>query len=105
MTDISMFYGASPSIFEKAKELRKKLTHEEELLWSRLKQNQISGLRFKSQHPISKYIADFYCHKLKLVIEVDGGIHNSKKSKEYDEGRNHDMHELGIKVIRLQTKK
>jgi len=96
-----MFYGASPSLFEKAKTLRNNLTPEEQLLWSKLNQNQIFSLRFKPQHPIRKYIADFYCHKLKLVIEVDGEIHNSIEAKEYDNGRNHEMEELGIKVIRF----
>lgn len=80
----SMFYGAKPHIFEKAKELRNNMTEAEKLLWGKLQKNKIMGLRFKAQHPIDIFIADFYCHKLKLVIEVDGGIHNLPENKEYE---------------------
>ncbi len=79
-----MFYGAGPEIFAKAKILRQKMTTAEKLLWQRLKENQL-GYRFKPQHPIDIFIADFYCHALKLVIEVDGQIHDHQK--DYDEGR------------------
>ena len=64
-----MFYGAKPEIFRRARMLRVKMTIEEKLLWNKLKDNQLS-FRFKPQHPIDIYIADFYCHALKLVIEI-----------------------------------
>ena len=78
----SMFYGAKRKIFERAKELRENMTDAEKILWTRLKSNQL-GVRFKSQHPINIFIVDFYCHKYKLVIEVDGDYH--KEQKDYDE--------------------
>lgn len=93
-----MFYGAKPSIFEKAKSLRENMTETEQLLWQRLNKNQL-GVRFKPQHPIDIFIADFYCHKYKLVIELDGKIHN--KQKDYDEGRTAELERFGIKVIRF----
>ncbi len=96
-----MFYGASPNIFANAKSLRENMTETEKLLWQYLRNKQIEGLRFKSQHPIGRYIADFYCHKAKLVIEVDGGYHNKSEQKEYDENRNSIMESYGIKVIRF----
>ncbi len=74
-TERQMFYGATPLIFERANQLRKNQTESEKFLWEILKNKQMLGLRFKRQHPIDKFIADFYCHSLKLVIEVDGKIH------------------------------
>ncbi|GAB4246991.1 MAG: hypothetical protein Tsb0034_26070 [Ekhidna sp.] len=71
----NMFYGATPSIFEKAKMLRQNMTRQELILWKELSANKLLGLRFKAQHPIGNFIADFYCHKLKLVIEIDGDSH------------------------------
>ena len=73
-----MFYKADPLIFENARELRNKLTPAEQTFWLRLKE-QFPDHKFRRQHPISSYIADFYCHKLKLVIEIDGPIHDSGK--------------------------
>ena len=59
------------------------------------------GHRFKAQHPIDIFIADFYCHKLKLIIEVDGGIHKTIEQKEYDLGRTQELERFGLKVIRF----
>jgi imidazole glycerol-phosphate synthase subunit HisF len=98
----NMFYGAIKPIFERAEELRKNPTHEEYLLWRHLKANQL-GVRFKRQHPIWMYIADFYSHKLKLVIEVDGSIHNVREVMEHDSVREEDISSFGIKVIRFQN--
>ena len=71
----SMFYGASPIIFELAKKLRNNVTPVEMILWGKLKE-YFPELKFRRQHPVSIYIADFYCHSQKLVIELDGSIHN-----------------------------
>jgi very-short-patch-repair endonuclease len=93
-----MFYGAKPDLFEKARSLRKNMTASELLLWNKLRKNQL-GVRFKSQHPIDVYIADFYCHAVKLVVEVDGESHKNKK--EYDEDRTAELENFGITVIRF----
>ena len=94
----SMFYNASPDIFQKAKVLRHNMTETEEILWERLRRKQL-GVRFKAQHPIERFIADFYCHQSKLVIEVDGKIHEYQK--EYDSGREAEIEKYGIKIIRF----
>jgi very-short-patch-repair endonuclease len=99
----NMFYGAAPQIFENAKKLRDNMTKHELLLWEKLKSNKFMGLRFKAQHPIATYIADFYCHKIKLVIEIDGATHDSIDAKEYDMGRRTEMEEFGIKTIRFSN--
>jgi very-short-patch-repair endonuclease len=97
----SMFYNAKPIIFERAKAMRENMTQSEKAVWELLKSKNMKGLRFKPQHPIDIFIADFYCHSLKLVIEIDGGIHKSLEQKEYDIGRTAELGHWGIKVIRF----
>ncbi len=99
----NMFYGAGPLIFKRAEELRKNQTADEKLLWLHLKRNKL-GVRFKRQHPIWMYIADFYCHELKLVIEVDGAVHNLKEVMENDIIRQEDIISFGIRVLRFTNK-
>lgn len=96
----NMFYGAIKPIFERAEQLRKNPTHDELLLWQQLKGNQL-GIRFKRQHPIWMYIADFYCHEVKLVIEIDGSIHKIKEVMEQDLLREEDILLFGIRIIRF----
>src|SRR6187549_1359400 len=79
----NMHFGASKLIFKRAEELRKFPTHEEIIIWGHLSGNKL-GVKFRRQHPISNYIADFYCHSLRLVVEIDGGIHNKPDVKKYD---------------------
>ena len=57
-------------------------------------------MKFRRQHPINQFIVDFYCHKLKLVIEVDGEIHLKKEVTERDEGRQYMLENFGLKVLR-----
>ena len=96
----SMHYGASKTIFQYAEELRKNMTEAEKAIWARLCKNQL-GVRIRRQHPIWKYIADYYCHELKLVIEIDGGVHLLKENKEYDIGRETTLNEFGIEIMRF----
>ncbi len=97
----SMFYGALPIHFELAKKLRDNQTDAEIFLWNHLPKIKIKGLRFKRQHPILYFIADFYCHKAKLIIEVDGGYHNIPVQYCYDINRENELAELGLKVVRF----
>ncbi len=77
------------------------MTNAEELLWQRLRGRKFQGLKFRRQHPIGKYIADFYCHELKFVVEVDGSVHEIEEQKEYDVGRTFELNKMDIKVIRF----
>jgi cyclase len=95
-----MFYKADPLIFDKARELRQRLTAAEQTFWLRLKE-RFPEYKFRRQHPISNYVADFYCHKRKLVIEIDGSIHNSSEAKINDEKRQKDLEDLKLTVIRF----
>ena len=81
--------------------IRNNLTLTEKTVWEQLKGKKILGLRFRPQHPIDIFIADFYCHPLRLVIEIDGGIHKNREQKEYDLGREGELENLGITVIRF----
>jgi len=76
-----MYFGATPDIFQRAKELRKTETEAEKIVWARLTKNQILGLSFRRQHPINRFIVDFYCPRVKLAIEADGGIHEIFEKK------------------------
>jgi len=87
-------------IFELAKRLRNNVTTTEMILWGRLKEH-FSQLKFRRQHPISIYIADFYCHSEKLIIELDGSIHNLPDVKSNDEIRQKDLENLGLRVMRF----
>ncbi len=94
-------YGASEEIIGRARDLRKRMTEAEKLLWSYLKENKLDGLKFRRQHPIWHFIADFYCHKIKLIIELDGGIHQKIETKEHDINRTAEIERFEIKVIRF----
>lgn len=96
-----MCKGASAQIFSNAKKLRENSTAAEEKLWLAVKDNQIEGYKFRRQHPISNYIADFYCHALKLVIEIDGGYHLTEEQKLLDAKRTNDIEFQGLKVMRF----
>ena len=103
MLEKTMFYGASSKIFENAKILRNNMTFAEKKLWEELKTKKMNGFRFKAQHPIHKYIADFYCHKVKLVIEIDGSVHENDVIKERDDGRDFEMENFGLTILRFSN--
>lgn len=96
-----MYFGAKPDLSKLAKEMRKNPTQSERVLWNILRKYRIKGFLFRQQHPIYIFIADFYCHKIKLVVEVDGDVHFNDESQEHDDGRTGEMEKFGIKVIRF----
>ena len=98
----SMHYGATMEIFQIAERLRRDMTAPEKIIWDRVCKNQL-GVRIRRQHPIWKFIADFYCHEVKLVIEIDGGIHLSSENKEYDISRDAILKEFKIDILRFNN--
>ena len=96
-----MYYGAKPKLFEYARVMRRSPTVEEKAMWQILTSNEFLSHKFRRQHPIATFIADFYSHSLSLVIEIDGGYHLRKEQKEYDDFRDDDMGQLGISVVRF----
>jgi len=105
MTDYSdnLFYNASPKIHERARMLRKKMTKAEKTLWQHIRNRKLNRLKFRRQHPINIFIADFYCHEKKLVLEIDGGIHLNASQKQYDIGRTAELENFGIHVLRFSN--
>jgi cyclase len=95
-----MHYGAPAEIFQIAERLRRDMTTTEKLLWERVCKKQL-GVRIRRQHPIWKFIADFYCHEVKLVIEIDGQIHSYPENKEYDISRDIILTEFQIEILRF----
>ncbi len=87
-------------IFQIAERLRRDMTATEKIIWDRVCRNQL-GVRIRRQHPIWKFIADFYCHELKFVIEIDGGIHLRSENKEYDISRDIILEEFQIEILRF----
>ena len=84
-----------------ARENKQPLTESEDTLWQAIRNRQL-GPKFRRQHPIHSYIADFISLENKLIIEVDGEVHNDRK--EYDDNRTAALNELGFKVIRFSNK-
>jgi len=101
--DGSMWKGAPTISFLKANELRDKMTLSERQLWSELEKNKLLGVKFRRQHPIGVYIVDFYAHKLKLIIELDGKYHQNKKQQILDDERTIFLEFNGLKVIRFKN--
>ena len=99
----NLTWAAKPDIFTKAKELRKSMTIAEAILWKHLRNNQLNGLKFRRQHPLDIFIADFYCHQERLVVELDGGIHDESDQREYDEGRTFELKGKGYKILRFRN--
>ena len=82
-----MHKDAPKNNFLKAKVLRTNMTIAEKKLWDSLKGRKLHSYKFRRQHPIHLFIVDFYCHELKLIIEVDGGYHNEDLQIENDRAR------------------
>jgi very-short-patch-repair endonuclease len=91
--------GSTPSIEASALELRREMTPAEERLWNALKDRKLGGLKFRAQHPVGRFILDFYCPSQRLVIELDGGVH--EKQLEYDQARTEFLNAYGYRVIRF----
>lgn len=97
----SMYKGAPAEGFSRARALRKEMTRAEKLLWQELRNKKLKGFKFRRQHPISFYIVDFYCHKLKLVIEVDGLYHDNEEQQIKDKKRTAAIERHGLHIIRF----
>ncbi len=98
-----MFYGDSHLIFERAKQFRNTITQTEMILWGRLKEH-FPTTKFRRQHSISLYIVDLYCHAKKLVIEIDGSIHDLEEINVNDELRQKEPEVPELKAIRFTNK-
>lgn len=101
--NLPFHHEAHQKVFESARFLKKVLTPAEETLWQQLRGRKFKGHKFRRQHPLKSFIADFYCHTSRLIIEVDGGYHQTPEVKEYDQLRTKELEGLGLKVIRFSN--
>ncbi len=86
-----------------SRKLRKNMTEPEVMLWSKLRRKQIAGLQFYRQKPIEKYVVDFFCPKLNLVIELDGDQHFQKKGKSSDMKRDNFLKSQNLQILRISN--
>jgi very-short-patch-repair endonuclease len=93
--------GANINIKSKARELRKRMTEQEKVLWNHLRGRKQNGMYFRRQHPYGIYILDFYCFEENLVIEIDGKVHLSRH--DYDIERTEYLESSGLKVLRFKN--
>jgi very-short-patch-repair endonuclease len=93
-------YRINPIILARAREMRQPQTPAEATVWRALR-NRKAGHKFRRQHPIYRFIIDFYCARAKLLIEIDGESHLLADQLEYDTARTEYLEELGFKVIRF----
>jgi len=90
-------------VVPRARELREEQTRAEQVLWERLRDRRFLGLKFRRQFPVEGFIADFYCHEQKLIVEVDGLVHAESSQREHDENRDIVLRRLGIQVLRVSN--
>lgn len=108
-------YNKRPTMrspIETARKLRQQMTPQEKLLWRHLRAHRFKGYKFRRQHPIgyqvieqrtSFYVADFYCHSERIVIELDGKHHEFPDEQLYDMARDKLMTEFGMKILRIRN--
>jgi very-short-patch-repair endonuclease len=95
--------GSTPEVEAAAREMRKKPTPAEAALWEALRGKQVRGLRFREQHPIGRFVFDFYCAACKLVIEVDGEYHDDPDQQDRDKARTEYLNAGGYAVLRFRN--
>ena len=89
------------NIQQRAKELRKESTPAEKVLWDRLRNRQLGGYKFRRQAPMGRFVADFYCPECRLIVEIDGDIHDFQLEK--DKLRTEEIKSFGYRVIRFRN--
>lgn len=98
--NLGMHQGASSELFGYAKRMRHEPTEAEAILWEALSNKKL-GYKFRRQHPLGRYIVDFYCHRKRLAIEVDGGYHKDEAQRQYDERRTEHIIASGVRELRF----
>ena len=91
----------NPAKIQRALELRRKMTPEEQILWQHLRTNRLGGFHFRRQQIISGFIVDFYCHATSLIIELDGHIH--LEQAEYDTERDKELSARGFRILHFRN--
>ena len=92
-------HRVNPELLSRARELRRPMTRAEQILWSRLRDRQLGGFKFRRQYPVGPFLPDFYCAQARLVVEVDGDVHATQQER--DAARTAWFNERGYRVIRF----
>jgi len=103
MSSLSLHQNATQQIFEHAKWLRNNVTLTESILWEEVRNKKL-GVKFRRQHPLGAYVVDFYCHELRLVIELDGEYHTSIHQQGVDQEKDLELLGSGSTVLRINDK-
>jgi len=93
--------GTTVEVDAKARALRNNMTPAEQIVWPALRRRQVSGLRFRRQYPIGPFILDFVCPSIRLVVEVDGPVHD--ETVDYDQARTGQLQHYGYRVLRFRN--
>ena len=97
------YRGGRPvaDLVQLARELRRKQTEAERMLWALVRSRRFMGLKFRRQHQIGDYIVDLYCHEKRLVVELDGPIHSDPEAQQKDAERDAYLQSLGLTILRI----
>ena|SRR5213080_1523334 len=88
-------------LLDMVRDLRKQQTSAERVMWQLLRNRQILGFKFRRQHQFGDYIADFYCHEARLVVECDGSVHSPNEQWHHDQNRDAYLIGQGLRVLRF----
>jgi type I restriction enzyme R subunit len=92
-----------PRIRFRARELRQNQTPAEQALWDVLRDRRLEFLKFRRQYPIGIFIADFCCRERKLIVELDGDVHDARQQRAWDENRDAYLRQRGFKILRFRN--
>jgi very-short-patch-repair endonuclease len=81
--------------------LRAEQTQAETMLWQMLRNRKLIGFKFRRQVVVGRYVADFYCHERKLIVELDGGVHSGPDQQSHDQNRDTALLSLGLRILRI----
>jgi very-short-patch-repair endonuclease len=90
-------------MLEAARQLRRKSTRSEAMLWRALRRKHFHGTKFRRQHPLGRFVLDFYCHEQRLAIEIDGSVHDTPDAIAHDGDRQTIIEASGIRVLRVRA--
>jgi very-short-patch-repair endonuclease len=93
--------SSDPNLLSRARQMRHDATSPERALWGLIRDRPLQGLKFRRQHAIGPYVADFYCHEASLVVELDGMSHDGRA--EADAQRTRYLESLGLRVVRISN--
>jgi type I restriction enzyme, R subunit len=96
--------ASAKDVVARARRLRRESTPAEQALWAQLRDRQFLGLKFRRQVAIGPYVADFYCDPLKLILELDGSVHEAARQKSHDKNRTANLTALGYSILRFTNR-